>query len=86
MRKKWYKLIGELTCPEKIKCPNCKKKSIDYLYIGDRKTKIGYLQIWCNECKKGIYVSRVKIPPNMKFVSFEESKDIELPLYDLSDD
>lgn len=56
MRENWYKLIGELTHAEKLKCPNCEKKGIDYLYIGDEKTKIGYLHIWCNGCKKGIYI------------------------------
>lgn len=83
MREKWYKLIDELTHVELIKCPNCEKKGIDYLYIGDKETKIGYLQIWCNECKKGIYISRVKIPKNVRVVTFEESKKMKLPSYEL---
>ena len=83
MREKWYKLIGELAQAEKIKCPNCGKKAIDYLYIGDEETEIGYLQIWCNECKKGIYISRVKIPKNVRVVSFEESNKMKLPSYEL---
>lgn len=82
MREEWYKLIGKLNHVEKLKCPNCEIKNIDYLYIGDEKTKIGYLHIWCNGCKKGIYISRVKIPEYLKFVSFEESKNMELPSYD----
>ena len=82
MRENWYKLIDELTHAEILKCPNCGEKGIDYLYIGDEKTKIGYLQIWCNGCKKGINISRVKIPNDVRFVSFEESKNMELPSYD----
>jgi len=82
MKENWIKLIKHLNNVDKLECPNCKNRSIDYLYIGQAETKIGYLQIWCNKCKKGIYISRVKIPDNAKFVSFEDSGNVELPSYE----
>ncbi len=81
MKEKWLNLVGELSHYKDLLCPYCGKRSIDYLYIGDENTKIGYLQVWCNECENGIYVSRVKIPPNAKFVTFEDAKTMKLPSY-----
>lgn len=54
-----------------IKCPNCSECGIDYIYVGDVDTRIVFLQIWCNKCLKGIYVSRVVAPENAKFVTFD---------------
>lgn len=71
----WTRIITQITGDfEKInhvKCPNCKKNGLDYIYIGDDQTRIGFLQIWCNECLKGIHVSRAVAPPNAKFLTFE---------------
>ncbi|MCI8669791.1 MAG: hypothetical protein HFI34_09790 [Lachnospiraceae bacterium] len=66
-----------------INCPNCQKKCIDYLYIGDEESRVGYLQVWCNNCLNGINISRVKIPEGLKMISFEEDIDLEniIPKY-----
>lgn len=79
MRDKWLKLIRELDHINACICPNCGKSSIDYLYVGDETTRIGYLLIWCKECTKGIYVSRVSCPQNLKYITFEEADIIKLP-------
>lgn len=71
----WIRIITQITKDfdkiNHIKCPNCEKYGLDYIYIGDGKTRIGFLQIWCNECLKGIYVSRAVAPQNAKFATFE---------------
>lgn len=82
MRENWIKLISGLDNVDTLQCPNCYEKDIDYLYIGDEYTRIGYLQIWCNNCKKAIHISRVKIPQGVKFVSLEDRENIELPSCD----
>jgi len=66
-----------------ISCPHCKDKNLDYLYIGDEKTHIGYVQIWCNTCLTGINISRVKIPKEAKTISFDSGVDLEelIPKY-----
>lgn len=56
-------------------CPECKNMCIDYAYIGDSKTRIGYMCMWCNNCNRGIHISRVKIPDSVKY--FEFNNDIE---------
>ncbi|QUH28786.1 hypothetical protein [Vallitalea guaymasensis] len=69
--------ISQLINGEKIvfTCPNCNSHEVDYQYIGDSKTGIGYLLFWCNKCLKGIHISRVIIPPKAKFISFDISDE-----------
>ena len=70
------KVTENLDSTEKLKCPRCGHKDIDYLYIGNFKSKVGYLQVWCNYCNHGIHISRVLIPEGAKALSFES--DIEV--------
>lgn len=59
-----------------LKCPNCGHHEIDYLYVGDKTEKVGYLQAWCNHCHRGIHISRVQIPENVKMKSFGDIEEI----------
>lgn len=64
-----------------VRCPNCGETRLDYIYIGDVETRIGFLQIWCNKCLKGVYASRVVAPLNAKFVTFDSDvKSIVPPI------
>lgn len=90
MRKEWTNIIHQVANDfdgiYQINCPNCGKNGIKYLYIGDKKTRIGYLQIWCSECLKGIYISRAVAPPNAKFVTFDDDLKNLVPKYEFVDD
>ena len=57
-------------------CPECGEKAIEYLYVGDKNTGIGYLPIWCNKCKQGIQLSRVGIPEGAKKISINDTDSI----------
>jgi len=86
MKKEWSRIIAQITKnfnnDYQIKCPVCGKYGIDYIYVGDGNTRVGFIQIWCNKCLKGIYVSRAAAPPNAKFVTFDtDLKDI-VPKYE----
>lgn len=89
MREEWMKilpkLIDNLANPQEIQCPNCREYEVEYLYIGDEKTRIGYFQMWCNKCLKGIYVSRAKAPVNARFVTFDHDLNEILPKYEIDD-
>lgn len=52
------------------------------IYIGDKKTRVGYLQIWCSESLKGIYVSRAVAPTNDQFATFDDDIKDKIPKYD----
>lgn len=89
MREKWMKILSKITNDfsdsQFIECPNCGEKGIEYLYIGDEKTRIGYMQIWCNKCLKGIYISRAMAPANARFASFGEDISHIIPEYEFDD-
>lgn len=55
-------------------CPECAQQRVDYLYIGDPATRVGYLVAWCNACLKGTRISRAGAPIGAHFMSFEEAK------------
>ncbi|MDE7285320.1 MAG: hypothetical protein K2N55_00545 [Lachnospiraceae bacterium] len=89
MREKWMKILPKITenlCDlQLIECPYCGEHEIDYLYVGDEKTRIGYMQVWCNKCLRGIYISRAIAPNNARFVSFGEDISKIVPKYKFSD-
>lgn len=75
-------IIDNLDNTSHIECPNCGKCGIEYLYTGDERTRIGFLQIWCSECLKGVHISRVETLRNAKFVSFDADLGDIVPKYD----
>lgn len=87
MNKKWANMIaqviGDFDSVNSVKCPNCGECEIDYIYIGDEDTRIGFFQIWCNNCLKGIYVSRASAPPNAKFATFNSDIKNIVPKFEL---
>lgn len=90
MKREWIKIIPQITndliSMNHIKCPNCGKHGIDYIYTGDEETRVGFLQIWCSKCLKGIYISRAVAPVNAKFVPFDTDLKDLIPKYDFVDD
>lgn len=90
MSKDWIKIIPKITehlnDEHQVQCPNCGKYGMDYLYVGDEKTRVGYLQVWCSECLKGIYVSRAIAPANAKFVTFDDDLKTIVPEYEFIED
>lgn len=87
MKKEWIKTVSEimdsLDNTNQIKCPNCRKSGIEYIYVGDEKTRVGYLQIWCNKCLKGTYVSRTVAPQDAKFITFNDNVKNFVPEYEI---
>lgn len=69
-------LIDNIDKTENLKCPNCGEHKVDYLYIGDNHSRVGYLQLWCSSCLKGIYVSRAKAPQNAKMITFNQKEEL----------
>lgn len=86
VKKNWMnivpQIINNLNHTNDIICPNCGKEKIDYMYVGDKNTRIGYLEIWCGNCLKGIHISRVIAPPNAKFLSLEDDIGNTIPDYE----
>ena len=75
MKKDWMNIIVKiadgLDDTTQITCPNCGEHGIDYIYVGDAETRIGYLQVWSCKCLKGTYISRAIASDNAKFAAFD---------------
>ncbi|MHC5215482.1 hypothetical protein ACYSNR_02370 [Enterococcus sp. LJL128] len=66
-----------VSCLSELSCPSCEGRTLDYLYVGDQKSRIGYSLVWCSSCNKGIQISRLLIPeeiPLDKIVYFDDPK------------
>lgn len=76
--KRWLPIIDSinsmLPMREKLVCPNCGEKEVDYAYIGNVETRVGYMVVWCGNCNHGIHVSRVKVPENAELIAFEDEE------------
>lgn len=77
----WLKLAAKIadtlpTVPA-LECPSCGLPKIDFQYVGDTTTKIGFLCIWCASCLHGKHISRVKIPPQAEFLSKDSLEEIK---------
>lgn len=53
-------------------CPACRRQPVDYLYVGDATTRLGYLVVWCNACQQGVRISRAQAPVHAHFMTFTE--------------
>lgn len=77
--KDWIKLTTIITNNNtkrhEIECPNCQKRGIDYQYVGDMKSRVGFLDIWCDVCLHGIHLSRTKAPEHVCMIPFDAAKE-----------
>ena len=87
MNEKWKETILEvmdnLTNIKHIECPRCGECTVDYLYVINEETRVGYLTVWCDSCKKGTHISRVELPEGAKYITFEDAEKVELPTFEL---
>ena len=75
--------IGSVAFHGTAICPECGDHQLDFLYVADPGSRIGYLLVWCPVCHVGIRVSRVAVPTGFQSVTFEavEQGKIELPKF-----
>lgn len=73
----WIKLSSMISSAPPLNptfnCPECHRNEIDFQYVGDSVTKIGFLDVWCKSCMKGIHISRVVIPKSANMLTFGEA-------------
>ena len=77
----WLKLSAEISIKPKplstLQCPECQNSTVDFQYVGDSETRIGYLDLWCNSCSNGIHISRVRVPDSAKLLEFNDASLID---------
>ena len=67
----FVRLQDQLPDTSGLVCPHCGAESVDYQYVGDMKSRVGYLRIWCEKCLTGIHLSRVEAPQPVELLSFD---------------
>ena len=80
---KWIECIKSIHDTGKSgKCPKCKSENTDYAYVlVDKANNMGYLDVWCNDCKSIEHISRVKIDDTLKQVINVDDVDSVIPKY-----
>lgn len=59
------------------KCPYCKGVNTDYkCTVVVPEGRLGFMDIWCNDCRRAFHVSRMQVPEDMK-TDGEVPKDLK---------
>lgn len=85
----WLKVFADVAdaLPRRppITCPSCGEGVVDFQYVGYQETRLGYLQIWCPICLRGISFSRLKVPLSVDMLLIDGPIEIiqqRIPLID----
>ena len=71
----WLKAARAAVDKRQAACPACGVPQIEYQYVADEKSRVGYVDIWCTKCGHGIHVSRVNVPAGATLISLHASDD-----------
>lgn len=65
---KWKENLLNISKREAVgRCPECGSENTDYkCTIVVPEKKLGYMDVWCNECKSACHISRLEIAENLK--------------------
>jgi Zn ribbon nucleic-acid-binding protein len=81
MRPKWLNILKKFNF-DSAQCPECStQNSIKYRFVADPLTKIGFLNVWCVECRRGVIFSRIKVPDKEIFVDMNSEEAVMDPCY-----
>ena len=61
-RHPWLQAYLDLADGKAPNCPACGLATLRLRYVVDPATRIGYALVWCESCKKGFHISRLKAP------------------------
>ncbi|MCB9561000.1 MAG: hypothetical protein H6709_20715 [Kofleriaceae bacterium] len=76
---KWVKAYASMLDSERMRddvpCPLCGAPGIRHQFVGDPGTRVGYVAVWCEACRTGCTLSRVKIPLTQDMLEFTSPVD-----------
>ena len=62
---------------EQVPCPECGQGLVQSKLVGDPSTRVGFAVLWCPSCRKGTYISRVRFPEGVPFVSMFDTDAVK---------
>ena len=79
-------LVKILDGNSQIKSPYNGNGILNSLFVMlNSENRMGYLLIWCNVSKKGVQISRIKIPTNVSYIDGNDLNEDSLPEIILQD-
>ena len=57
-------------------CPQCGYRTLRLQYVGDLTTRIGFAALWCDNCRRGMTLSRVKAPNGVHMLPFDADEAV----------
>jgi hypothetical protein len=80
----WWNAARKAVEGENPECPRCNARRLDFQYVGDLESRLGYLDVWCCNCKRGTHISRVEVPEGVDMLPMGSSADVlrrRIPAY-----
>ena len=70
----WLKIYSSVVEGNIEECPECGNNNIKVKLAGRHEDHMGYGIVWCEDCKAGIRLSRVKIPEGVSFIPMDQAQ------------
>ena len=74
--KKWLIAAAMKIDKKASNCPICMGEWIEFQYVGNVSTRLGYLDVWCDSCHNGVHVSRAIAPNTVEMLPFDTPRDV----------
>lgn len=83
---RWLEFAKEIALTDRPGiCPYCRGHNTDYAFVlVNENNKVGYLDMWCNDCKKVGHISRVIIDNRVKKVINIDEVEEKIPKYEVT--
>lgn len=62
----WVRAYAAVTAGHSSACPRCGQGVVHARFIGDPATRIGYALLWCDMCRLGQRLSRLRVPDDLE--------------------
>lgn len=54
-------------------CPSCDSTALQLIFVvPSADSEVGWSEFWCDNCRQGVFFSRVQVSPGARRISMEE--------------
>lgn len=73
----WVRAFVALAAGDSPACPRCRQGVVHARFIGDPATRIGYALLWCDACRRGHRLSRLRVPENFELHGWDDDTALD---------
>jgi hypothetical protein len=83
----WKEILFKILDGEKnIPSPFAKDGIVESVFVVvQESSRMGFLLAWCSVTHRGVHISRMEIPENVKSISNDEFRKLKLPEIEFED-